>query len=762
MSSTEGKKSLFADLLERKLPQYFITYVGICWGLIQFTDWMVKRYDIAGHWIDRLVLFLFLILPSVLSLIYFHGRTGPDKWRPFEKIVYPLNVVLGLAVSLFMVNATGGTAVEEVTIESTEGETIVRNVPTASNTKRVSIFPFENENSSKPSWRGFGVANLLDIELEQDMRITGISPHAMAEDYKEQNYQPLAALPFAVKRKIAETDYSDYIVSGSFLDKEEHKLEVIVYDTDTGKEIGQSVLEDDNPMQLTEKVADFVESQIKFIPVEGMEEYVDLPASNLISRDTAAFRLYNQGIMAFVQGTDMLPMAIQYFQQSVQKDPTCAQCNAFLGDIIRVNAMDSKPYFVEAMKYLDNLSERQQLNIKFLNYAVANEQDKAVKLLENWRKLYPQDTKPVKTQARFLRSTLRDAEAEEVYKDAISKGHGGSMYLSLANTQIKLRKWKDAEESVKKYKELYPKQSKSSSVLADIYLGQGDYTKAIEMLDELALMNPTKVGYDIKKARVLYKDNRFEESANLLTSSYEKANTNKDTMSVIDCEMELLSRQGRIAEYYDKRRLYKKHFVKDYPPINFLQKEYFTSPNYAFVDQVDSIEKNFKEMESFLPPAQKGFVQVLNKFMLDIFRKDVTAVEESYPKVKPFFTQGAGQSAIQIYDASIAKLKGENDKVIELLTKLIEDKGDYNLVSDDYYQAFIDADRVDEGLVAVNKAIATDKNNPMYLVFKAKMLAAKGDKAQAGELLTKVQACYKNADAAYKFKKMADELAGSL
>lgn len=761
MSENSVKKSIFADLWERKLPQYFITYVGICWGLIQFTDWMVKRYDLGGHWIDRLVLFLFLILPSVISLIYFHGRTGADKWRPFEKIIYPLNVVLGLAATLFMVNASGGEVVQEVTIENTEGETIVRNVPTANYSKNVSIFPFERENTKQCSWKGFGVAHLLDLELEQDMRITCVSPYAIKEDYEAFGYDKFSKIPFSTKRKIAETNYSDFIVAGTFLNDDETKLETIVYDTKTGKELGQTILEDDNPMHLTEKVADFVESYIKFTPVEGLEEYVDLPASNLISSDTVAFRQYIQGLMAFANGVDNLPQCIQSLNQSVQQDPTCAECQALLGDVIRANAMDGKPYLNEAIKYLDNLSERQQFNIKFLNYIVLGDTEKSMMLLNNWRKLYPQDTKPVYIQGSFYRNTLRNAEAEEVYKEAIEHGHRG-MYLALANTQITQRKWKEAEASVKKFQEEFPKQSKSSSVLTDIYAGQGEYAKAIKELDALSIMNPNKIDYDLKKARFMYKDAQYEASANLLASLYAKANTNADTMAIIDEEMGLLSRQGRVAEYYDKRRAYKKQFMKDYPVINFLQKEYFTSPNYAYVDQVDSIEYNLKKMESYLPPPQQVFIKRINQFMIDLYKKDLAAVEETYPKLKPIFMQSAGEKATAIYDASIAQMKGEHEKSIEIISKQIEEVGDYNIISNEYWQSYIELGKIKDGLVAINKALDTDKNNPIYLLYKAKMLNEKGDKSQAKELLTQVQKCYENADAAYLFKKMTDELAGSL
>ena len=143
MSSQDNQKSFFTNLWERRFFQFFATYVAASWGAIQFLEWGVNRYSIPSAWVDKLVVFLLFLLPLVISVIYIHGRPGDDKWLKFEKVFYPINVVVALMMSMFLVNSTAESITEEVTVTDVEGVTIVREIPKQEYNKRVVVFPTE-------------------------------------------------------------------------------------------------------------------------------------------------------------------------------------------------------------------------------------------------------------------------------------------------------------------------------------------------------------------------------------------------------------------------------------------------------------------------------------------------------------------------------------------------------------------------------------------------------------------------------------------
>jgi hypothetical protein len=77
--SESQELSFFENLWKRRFIQFTVSYLVGCWGLLQFTDWLVKRYSLSSSWVDIVILFFLVMLPSVLVITYNHGRPGKDQ-----------------------------------------------------------------------------------------------------------------------------------------------------------------------------------------------------------------------------------------------------------------------------------------------------------------------------------------------------------------------------------------------------------------------------------------------------------------------------------------------------------------------------------------------------------------------------------------------------------------------------------------------------------------------------------------------------------
>ena len=761
MSDNNVKKSFFSDLWDRRFFQFVATYIAASWGLIQFMEWIVRRYGIDESWVDKIVLMLLLLLPSVLALIYLHGRPGADKWWKFEKILYPINLVVALGASLFLVTGSSQTT-SEVEITTDEGETIIREVPKMEFAKRVVLFPLENQNGSKPSWKGIGSALLLDNSLEQDMRVTAVSPKAFNESYKHYNYEVFDNIPFSTKRNIAENYYSDFFIAGKFLDDEESKAEVIVYETSTGKEIANEVLQSTNIIQLTQKVSDFVDSKIKLAPVEGMEKMVKLPASNLVSADTAAFRHYVEAMIVMEVNATQGDLASSKLEKAVEIDPTCAECHMSLANFYLLSGKETRGAMKEAMKYVENVSERQQMSLKYLNYMFSEQQDKGERLLQNWRKLYPQDKKPVDMLVSQYSRTFQLDKARAEIESALEQGHKGSLFVTYANQLIGSKEYAKAEEYLVKYKEAYPKQAESTTLLADIYAKQGKTEQAIETLDELSIMNTNEIRFDIKKVSIYNRQNEFEKATSILDNLLFNANTANDTISIYGKQMEIYQRQGKAKAYYDERRKLKKVFLTQYPPIGFMQTEYATSGMYQMVGQSDSIVSNIKALEELMPPIQKNMMSGLNDFIIATFTEDLEGMEKNYEKVRSFMLASTGEDLIRIYDAEMSYQRGDYTKAREDWEFLINKLQNYDIISANYFESFVKSNDLDEGLKAVELKLEEDPKSPIHLLMKAKLLNLKGDVSQAKAELQESWKVLADSDENFRYRKEALELMNEL
>ena len=214
MPDTTQEKTFFEDLIDRRFFQFIGTYLGVSFGLIQFAEFMENRYSPGFQLVDKMIIFLAVLLPAVIVFIYNHGRKGRDKWKPFERIFLPSNLVVALGMALFFFNSPpAGAATETVSITTEEGETTTRVVPKTEYTKRLVIFPFTNNTGDEDKdWLRVGGSYLLDKDIEQDMRIFSTQALSLKYYYESYNHKYLDEIPFSTQLKIAQEYYTDYFL----------------------------------------------------------------------------------------------------------------------------------------------------------------------------------------------------------------------------------------------------------------------------------------------------------------------------------------------------------------------------------------------------------------------------------------------------------------------------------------------------------------------------------------------------------------------
>jgi tetratricopeptide (TPR) repeat protein len=758
MSSQDKQKSFFTNLWERRFFQFFATYVAASWGAIQFLEWGVKRYSIPSAWVDKLVVFLLVMLPLVLCVIYFHGKPGADRWLKFEKVFYPINVVVALMMSMFLVNSSAGSITEEVTVTDVEGQTIVREVPKQEFNKRVVVFPTEGA-SEESEWVGVGLSELLNNKLEQDMRIMISSAMSISDSYEDYGYKPFEDIPFATKMNISVDNYSDFFVDSKFISGTNDKVEVKVFETITGEEIAQEIVEGSDIYSLTENISEIVNAEIKLSEVEGKELYIDLPAINLITDDTSALRIFIESRILLSKEPSKINEVKELLNKSVEKDPKCAECWAGISMMQLMSGKDQTNEMTNALKYAESLPERQQLNIKFLNYLTKNDSDKAMKLSMMWRKLYPHDTKPVQNLIRIYSSLLRIEDAKKVAKEAIEDGHKGSIYLTYANFLIQTKDWEQAEVYLKKYKETYPKQFEATSLLVDTYAGKGQMDKALDAIDELIIMKPAEKSYLLKKAELYSRQNKFDEAIKILKEALRDSDTVSDSLANYSGQIQVFSRSMRYEEFGKCRRDLKDLFLANYPAIQYLQTEYSTVGYYKIINEPDSITFHIKDIASKVAPSRRPLVKDLNEFIIKMFSEDTVRIEESYEKIKPLFASMGNNFVTLLYDSEVKYLMGKYEEALPIFAACKEEAIDVSMVSNSYHEAHLKLGKYKEGLVIVNELLEQDPLSPIVNLYKARFLNKLNNKKESKEALGLVLKVFKDSDQRCTFTKDAIALA---
>ena len=74
------RTSFIKDLLSRRVPHILGGYLAASWIILEFMDWLVRRYPISPHLVEFCMVALAAMIPTVFLLAYFHGKPGPDQW----------------------------------------------------------------------------------------------------------------------------------------------------------------------------------------------------------------------------------------------------------------------------------------------------------------------------------------------------------------------------------------------------------------------------------------------------------------------------------------------------------------------------------------------------------------------------------------------------------------------------------------------------------------------------------------------------------
>ena len=86
--------SRLSNLLERRVPQSVALYIGVSWGWVQSTDFIVDEFLLSPHWTRVMLSAALFLLPSVLLLAWFHGQPGPNRITTVEKVGIPSNLAV--------------------------------------------------------------------------------------------------------------------------------------------------------------------------------------------------------------------------------------------------------------------------------------------------------------------------------------------------------------------------------------------------------------------------------------------------------------------------------------------------------------------------------------------------------------------------------------------------------------------------------------------------------------------------------------------
>jgi eukaryotic-like serine/threonine-protein kinase len=198
----------------------------------------------------------------------------------------------------------------------------------------------------------------------------------------------------------------------------------------------------------------------------GSIQKFNSPFEQVTTTSLEAFQQFSQA--EELRRREKLQEAIPFYQRAVDLDPNFALAYARWAALsTNLNQLEqARAQAEKAYELRDRVSERERFILSFRYYqSVSGETERAIEVLEQWRRAYPRDYIPVNNLAVRYWLLGQNEQAIEAAQEALRRNPAASgAYASLGNAFLRLNRFAEAQAS-------YEKGMALSADLASNHLG---------------------------------------------------------------------------------------------------------------------------------------------------------------------------------------------------------------------------------------------------------------------------------------------------
>ncbi|MCB1044051.1 MAG: tetratricopeptide repeat protein [Acidobacteria bacterium] len=754
MTDREPAKGFWLRLLERRVPQILSIYCGVGWGLIQFTEWLVARFDISKNAPQVVFLVLLSLIPSVATIAYVRGANfWNKKWTWVEGIGVPAN--LGLTLLLLLNIIPNRSPLEPAPPK----EDPVASMP-KSTKKVVLVTPIAFEGEPEHQWMGTALPVMICYDLAQDLRIDATAYDQSPLIYRALQKQPdsdptNATLGFW--REQARQMSCERIIAGTIrYAQNQWQMTSQLLDVETLSVLAEREDHDEDWMNLVDQFAELVRTDF---PNE--EPPVDLPFTEIFTPSHEAARACAAAFHALWQTN--YQECIEHARTALEHDPNFTLAQMVMGIQLANNnqSQESLRYLELAMQNADRLPERYQFDLRGIYFLLNGDVDKSMDLYAQQVNLYPDDHNVRLRYARLLITHNRPHEALEQYEIAESQFDDASfLWREIASTHEKLGNKDKALELLQKLVEHKPKDPDSHTFLGTYYMNEGQFDLARKSFETGILLKPNDLGIMEALADVKMKTGDWEGSVSDRQKIVEKAQSPIERAAALRrLLMQKVNMGQDVLALIDQTRA---ETAKFSPPVGVAINDLLWIRTYVSSGDLEKAEALLEGARTLQPPFDSivalGEIAILldkgefetAQMKLDDNQAKLEALGAIVPFLKTFpsFVQGEVHMKSGHYEDAIQAFESYNASL-----------GKYFGAESNLCEAYYESGQMDKALKTAQDGFRTFPADPRLNLWAAKIYANQGEQTLAKEHLQKALKAWAHADETYNFVKEARELA---
>ncbi|NOX48018.1 MAG: hypothetical protein GXO89_13675 [Chlorobi bacterium] len=658
------------ELWNSYVIQITLGYLLAAWIIKLAVSAIVARNFLSPYIVELTWVILVSLLPTVIIISYFHGKRERNKWHKAELIGLPTNILLSVLLVVFMFKGKDlGAATQSVIVQNEDGENVECYIVKSEFRKKICLFNIKNISSDeKLNWLQYTLPTMVEYDLMQDQFITPLSAVKFFQKLVEAGFQDGLELPIGLMKKFSNYYHLNYFMSGTFdYVNGEYVLTTKLYETKNGKLVKTRTLKNKDIFLLTDDLTIAIKKDMG-IPKAHIEEVNDLPISEIFTNSFEALHSFSMANKELVFGN--WGKAGDYFEESVKEDDGFTIAYVALAQVyFNTNQIEKAGVALKsAMDNIDKVPERLQFNIKFFNYLLKQEPEKALAVLKMWAELYPEDVDAHTMLAQRYQIANRLPEAIAECKTILRMDPERYNYISVIGDLYEtMGKPDSALYYYEQYAEKFPKEYKSYVHIGNHYKKTADFANAKKYYEKALLLEPSNVAIAIKLAKTEYQSGKLDT----IRKDYEKilgdCNSAKDSSEVYSAMADYFSLRGKIdtsLKYREKAISLMNTFK---PPLQVTAQKIFSVAQYVEAGRKKEAFDFLEQIKSELnPPLDK--IAAFGYMFVYLELEDADKAEKEIPDAKELariFGEEVLLANVYYAQAKINEIRGEYGKAIE-------------------------------------------------------------------------------------------------
>jgi len=745
---------LFARLVERRIPQYMLVYIGAAWGILEFTQFIVGEYVLSPHWI-RIVFYAVLMLwPGYLLIVYRHARPGADSWGRVEKIGVPANLLVAFVALFVMFRGEDlGAATTSVAVADEQGNVVEREVAKQEFRKRIVFFEFDSAGlADEDLWLTGFMPLAVNIDILGDDFFDPIQSSQLVERLRRAGLPTQRDVPLPLKREIADELHADWVLSGTI-----GRGEAGYAATVTLHRAGDSRLVAGESYASSEllPLVDLISADLRGnLDIPERAEAPDLPVEQYFTSNAAALEAFGKALRVSAHESDW-NAAIALMQQAVAADPTFALAQHSLATSMLLNNRSAEAVAPVqlALANVYRLPERSQFVVKADYYFIIQDLERAWAVIDMWAELYPDDL--IALQNLFAVQSTRNQRVEAIatLEKIYTLNSGMADVLKrIAQLHASLGNFDEARAALERYIERFPDDHTGLQSLAGIELSMGELDAARRTLDRALLLEPTNTELLVTSARLYQRVGDFEKAGNGLDAALASAPSAAARVQVLSALQTYYFVQGQSSAALDAlaRRIAEAATVTVPLQLNALR---ITNIDIHLQTGREAEARAILDEYGAGLPVPANAVAAIAEARFAIEQGDsVTAgthlaQAEAIVSANQFETLRNDLLAVS---AELDALKGNWESALRLREEFLEANPTDILVHASLAECLRELGRLDEAEQAIRQMIRNLPGSASAYVELARILEARGDRQGALEALDRALGFWSRSDADFE------------